>query len=54
MPLYHPKIHRCDHVKVIGTQCGSPSLRGNSFLGRDSYKDGWYLRQQLVSGLRLS
>ncbi len=27
MLLYHPNIHRCEHIKVNGTQCGSPSLR---------------------------
>jgi hypothetical protein len=26
MLLYHPNIHRCEHIKVNGTQCGSPSL----------------------------
>ena len=31
MPLYHPNIHRCEHIKVNGTQCGSPAIRGNSF-----------------------
>ena len=24
---YHPNVHRCEHIKVNGTQCGSPSLR---------------------------
>ena len=24
---YHPNIRRCEHIKVNGTQCGSPSLR---------------------------
>src|SRR5450755_1097870 len=33
MLLYHPNIHRCEHIKVNVTQCGSPSIRGNSFLG---------------------
>ena len=28
---YHPSIHRCEHIKVNGTQCGSPSIRKNSF-----------------------
>ncbi len=27
MLLYHPNIHRCEHIKANGTQCGSPSLR---------------------------
>jgi hypothetical protein len=27
MLLYHPNIHRCEHIKVNGTQCGSPSIR---------------------------
>ena len=25
--FYHPNIHRCEHIKINGTQCGSPSLR---------------------------
>ncbi len=25
--FYSPNIHRCEHIKVNGTQCGSPSLR---------------------------
>jgi hypothetical protein len=40
MLLYHPNIHRCEHIKVNGTQCGSPSIRGNSFLGRDPRETG--------------
>jgi hypothetical protein len=28
---YHPSIHRCEHIKVNGTQCGSPAIRKNSF-----------------------
>ncbi len=31
MLLYHPNIHRCEHIKVNGTQCGSPSIRGKTF-----------------------
>jgi hypothetical protein len=31
MLLYHPNIHRCEHIKVNGTQCGSPSIRGKIF-----------------------
>jgi len=27
MSFYHPNIHRCEHIKANGTQCGSPSLR---------------------------
>ncbi len=27
MAFYHPNIHRCEHIKANGTQCGSPSLR---------------------------
>jgi hypothetical protein len=28
---YDPSIHRCEHIKVNGTQCGSPAIRKNSF-----------------------
>lgn len=24
MSFYHPNIHHCDHIKIDGTQCGSP------------------------------
>jgi hypothetical protein len=27
MPLYPKNIKRCQHIKVNGTQCGSPALR---------------------------
>ncbi len=27
MPVYRASIHRCQHIKVNGTQCGSPALR---------------------------
>jgi len=29
--LYHPNIRRCEHIKINGTQCGSPAVRRNSF-----------------------
>jgi hypothetical protein len=25
--FYNPHIHRCEHIKTNGTQCGSPSIR---------------------------
>jgi hypothetical protein len=25
--FYNPNIHRCEHIKANGTQCGSPSIR---------------------------
>jgi hypothetical protein len=31
MPLYSNKILRCQHLKVNGTQCGSPSLRETNY-----------------------
>jgi len=31
MPLYPNNIPRCQHIKVNGTQCGSPSLRETTF-----------------------
>jgi len=31
MLIYNPKIHRCEHIKVNGTQCGSPAIRHNRF-----------------------
>jgi len=31
MPLYPDHIARCQHLKVNGTQCGSPSLRETTF-----------------------
>ena len=27
MPLYPEKVARCQHIKINGTQCGSPALR---------------------------
>jgi hypothetical protein len=33
MPSYPPTIRRCQHIKVNGTQCGSPALgAGQPFL----------------------
>ncbi len=29
--LYSPNIARCQHIKVNGTQCGSPALRRHQF-----------------------
>ncbi len=31
MPLYPHTIKRCQHIKVNGTQCGSPSLRDSKY-----------------------
>jgi hypothetical protein len=31
MPLYPESIARCQHLKVNGTQCGSPALRDEKF-----------------------
>jgi hypothetical protein len=31
MPLYPDHIARCQHIRVNGTQCGSPSLRETTF-----------------------
>jgi hypothetical protein len=31
MPLYPNNILRCQHIKVNGTQCGSPSLRETDY-----------------------
>jgi hypothetical protein len=31
MPLYPNNILRCQHLKINGTQCGSPSLRDTTF-----------------------
>src|ERR1035438_10669063 len=31
MPLYPDHIARCQHIRVNGTQCGSPSLRETKF-----------------------
>jgi hypothetical protein len=31
MPLYPNNILRCQHIKVNGTQCGSPSLRETNY-----------------------
>jgi hypothetical protein len=29
MPFYNQYIRRCQHIKINGTQCGSPALRGH-------------------------
>lgn len=29
MPLYPVSVRRCQHIKVNGTQCGSPALRND-------------------------
>src|SRR5579864_3561665 len=31
MSLYTASIPRCEHIKINGTQCGSPALRRNHF-----------------------
>ena len=31
MPLYSKRVARCKHVKVNGTQCGSPALRDQPY-----------------------
>jgi hypothetical protein len=31
MPLYPDHILRCQHIKINGTQCGSPSLKNTKF-----------------------
>ncbi len=31
MPLYPNNILRCQHIKINGTQCGSPSLRETTY-----------------------
>jgi hypothetical protein len=31
MSSYPNSIPRCEHIKVNGTQCGSPALRSNHF-----------------------
>jgi hypothetical protein len=31
MPLYPENIARCQHIRVNGTQCGSPALRRQTF-----------------------
>ncbi len=31
MSSYPPSIRRCQHVKVNGTQCGSPAMREHSY-----------------------
>jgi len=41
---YHPSIHRCEHIKVNGTQCGSPAIRKNSFC----YFHGRWREQHIV------
>jgi hypothetical protein len=31
MPSYPPAIRRCHHIKINGTQCGSPALRNENY-----------------------
>ena len=31
MALYPKRVARCEHVKVNGTQCGSPALRDQPY-----------------------
>jgi hypothetical protein len=31
MPLYPESVARCRHIKVNGTQCGSPALRAEKY-----------------------
>jgi hypothetical protein len=31
MSIYSPTIPRCEHLKINGTQCGSPALKRNHF-----------------------
>jgi hypothetical protein len=44
--LYHPNIRRCQHIKVNGTQCGSPAVRRNSFC----YFHGRWREQRILLG----
>ncbi len=42
MPI-HPNAKQCRHLKVNGTQCGSPALRGEQFC---------YFHQRMIRGVR--
>jgi hypothetical protein len=44
--LYHPNIRRGQHIKVNGTQCGSPAVRRNSFC----YFHGRWREQRILLG----
>jgi hypothetical protein len=44
--IYHPNIRRCQHIKVNGTQCGSPAVRRNSFC----YFHGRWREQRILLG----
>jgi hypothetical protein len=42
MPLYPVTIHRCQHIKVNGTQCGSPALRNEKHC---HFHNLWFQKQ---------
>ena len=42
MPSYPLSIHRCQHIKVNGTQCGSPALRNEKHC---HFHDLWFKKQ---------
>jgi len=42
MPSYPVSIHRCQHIKVNGTQCGSPALRNEKHC---HFHNLWFQKQ---------
>ena len=57
MVSYPVEIRRCQHIKIGGTQCGSPALRGETFcyyhrqyrpLKVECYSDGEYATGEIV------
>jgi hypothetical protein len=47
MPLYPERIARCQHIKINGTQCGSPALRLEKYC---FYHMRWFYRTMDIHG----
>jgi hypothetical protein len=46
MPLYPEHVARCQHIKVNGTQCGSPALRAEKYC---YFHMGWALKNMEIA-----
>jgi Fe-S-cluster formation regulator IscX/YfhJ len=49
MSIYPPSISRCQHLKVNGTQCGSPALRRGQFC---FFHKSWHETRIVINGNR--
>lgn len=47
--LYSPNVPRCQHIKVNGTQCGSPAVRRNRFC---FFHKRWHEQRVVINSAR--